>query len=56
MCVQAWRAYYEYRSTREGNKVYELLEHLNKIATEFCELHNITFYTKKRLQTLSLPM
>ncbi len=47
MCVQTLRAYYEYRSTREGNRVYELLEHLNEIATDFCELHNITCCTKK---------
>jgi hypothetical protein len=47
MCVQTLRACYEYRSTREGNRVYELLEHLNEIATDFCELHNITCCTKK---------
>ena len=45
--VKTMGAYYEYRSTKEGNRMLELLEHLNDMATEFCELHNITCCFRK---------
>ena len=45
--VNTIRSYYEYRSTREGNRIYELLEHLNEFATEFCELYDTTCCTKE---------
>ena len=45
--VKTIGAYYEYRSTKEVNKMLELLEHLDDMATEFCELHDITCYTRK---------
>jgi hypothetical protein len=45
--VKAMGAYYEYRSTKEGNRMLELLEHLDDMATEFCELHDITCCTRK---------
>ena len=35
--VDTMGAYYEYRSTKEGNRMLELLEHLNDMAIEFCE-------------------
>ena len=40
-------AYYEYRSTHEGNRMDELLTHLNQMAIEFCESHDITCCTRK---------
>jgi hypothetical protein len=45
--VKAMGAYYEYRSTKEGNRMLELLEHLDDMATKFCELHDITCCTRK---------
>ena len=45
--VNTIRSYYEYRSTREGNRIYELLEHLNEFATEFCELYDTTCCTRE---------
>ena len=47
MVVQSFRSYYEYRSTREGNSIYELLEHLDEFATEFCELYDTTCCTRE---------
>jgi hypothetical protein len=41
------RAYYKYISTKEGNRIYELLEHLNNMDIDFCELHDITCSTGK---------
>ena len=40
------RSYYEYRSTEERNRIYELLETLNEFATEFCELYDTTCCTR----------
>ena len=45
--VKSMEAYYEYRSTKEGNRMFELLEHLNDIAYEFCEKHDITCCTRE---------
>ena len=45
--VKSMEAYYEYRSTKEGNRMFELLEHLNDIAYEFCEQHDITCCTRE---------
>ena len=35
-------AYFEYESTKEGTRMRKLLEALQKIAVQFCELHGIT--------------
>jgi hypothetical protein len=53
MGAQTLRAYYEYRSTIIGNRLYELVEHLNDFSTDFCVLHNITCCTKKATNTLT---
>ena len=45
--VKTMGAYYEYRTTKEGNRMHDLLEHLNDMAIEFCELHNITCFFRK---------
>ena len=45
--VKMLEAYYEYRSTKEGNRMDELLTHLNQMAIEFCESHDITCCTRK---------
>ena len=45
--VNTIRSYYECRSTKEGNMIYELLEHLNEFAIDFCELHDIICCNKK---------
>ena len=36
-----------HRSTKEGERMYELLSHLNHIAVDFCELHDITCCTRE---------
>ena len=45
--VKIMGAYYEYRSIKEGNRMLELLEHLNDMAIEFCELHDVTCCFRK---------
>ena len=45
--VNTIRSYYEYRSSEEGNRIYELLENLNEFATEFCELYDTTCCTRE---------
>jgi hypothetical protein len=42
-----WDTYYEYRATKEGERMDELLKHLNNIAIDFCELHDVTCCTRK---------
>ena len=39
--------YSEYQSTEEANRMGKLLEALNKIAFQFCELHDITCCTRR---------
>ena len=45
--VKTMGAYYEYRSTKEGKRMYELLKYLNHMAIDFCELHDITCCTRE---------
>ena len=45
--VKTLGAYFEYRSTKEVNRMLELLEHLNDMAIEFCELHDATCCFRK---------
>ena len=52
--VKTMGAYYEYRSTKEGNRMLELLEHLNDMAIEFCELHDVTCCFTKTINTLPI--
>ena len=35
-------AFNEYRSSEQGERMHELLSHLNRIVVDFCELHDIT--------------
>ena len=45
--VKTMCAYYEYRSTQEGKSMDELLQHLNHLAIDFCELHDVTCCTRE---------
>ena len=45
--VKTRGVYYEYRSTQEGKRTDELLQHLNHLAIDFCELHDVTCCTRE---------
>jgi hypothetical protein len=40
-------AYFEYQSTEEGAKMRRLLEDLKRMAVQFCESHDETYWTRK---------
>jgi hypothetical protein len=45
--VEIMEAYSEYRSTNEGKRMNELLRHINHLALDFFELHDVTCCTRK---------
>ena len=45
-------AFYEYRSTKEGKRMHALLELLNHMAIDFCELHALLCFDKCQYKCL----
>jgi hypothetical protein len=45
--VEIIKAYNDYRSTKEGKMIDELLRHLNQLAVDFCEQHDVTCCTRE---------
>jgi hypothetical protein len=45
--VEIMKAYNNYRSTKEEKRMDELLRHLNPLAADFCELHDVTCCTRE---------
>jgi hypothetical protein len=45
--VEIMEAYNEYRSTKEGQRMDELLRHINHLAVVFCELRDVTCCTRE---------
>jgi hypothetical protein len=50
--VEIMEAYNEYRSTKEGERMDELLIYIKHLAVDFCELHDVTCCTKVAINTL----
>jgi hypothetical protein len=44
--VEIMKAYNEYQSTKEGERMDEVLRHITHLAIDFCELHDVTCYTR----------
>jgi hypothetical protein len=45
--VEIMEAYNEYRSTKEGERMHELLRHIKHLVVDFCELHDVTCCTRE---------
>jgi hypothetical protein len=45
--VEIMEAYNKYRSIKEGERMDELLRHIKHFSVEFCELHDMTCYSRE---------
>jgi hypothetical protein len=45
--VEIMEAYNEYRSTKEEERMDELLRHIKYLAVDFCELHDVSYCTRE---------
>jgi hypothetical protein len=41
------KTYNDYRSSKEGKRMDDLLRYLNDLAVDFCELHDVTCCTRE---------
>jgi hypothetical protein len=45
--VEIMEAYNEYRSTKEGERMDELVRYIKHLVVDFCELHDVTCCTRE---------